>query len=259
MIYLGIDISSTSTGWAAIDDKTKKIDFGLIAPTGAMPTMQRLYFFGNEIKKVIDKIKPDEIAVEETILVRGPKIMRTLARFSGVALFQAYSYQKREVATFEPQVWKKNLGLKGHATKPRIQLKICEIYDLLEKKKLAEYSAILDNLEEQLTTLKSSTRKSTGVIDKSINLKNEEFKKLLKQQKKKKLTDEEKSKLELMQKEVEKNLASLKDNKKVATKDIKFVIKEIDKMSLNIYSDCGINEDIADSAGVAIALKSKND
>ena len=140
MKILGIDSSSNATGWGVIERNGQDflhtrgvvslIEFGLITPHSPMSVTQRLYFFGNEIEKMINKVKPDEIAIEETILVRGPKIMRTLARFSGVALYKAYSYQKREIAAFEPQVWKKKLGISGHAKKAEVQCEICKIFNL---------------------------------------------------------------------------------------------------------------------------------
>jgi len=107
MKVLGLDTSSNSTGWALVEDN-KLLEYGLIKPEGAMETLQRLYFFGNEIKKIIEKYEPDEITLEEIILVHGPRTMKVLARFSGVALFQAYSYQKRDIRMYEPQVGRKN-------------------------------------------------------------------------------------------------------------------------------------------------------
>jgi crossover junction endodeoxyribonuclease RuvC len=209
MKILGLDVSSTSTGWSVVDSKLdviSLIEFGLIRGDSSMSAIQRLYFLGNELKKIIEKQQPDEIAIEETVLVRGPKIMRILARFSGVAIFQCYSYQKKELYVFEPAKWKKNIGIGGHALKAEVQLYVCTKFNLLSLKQLADYQDKILEIEKQVFDHKTNIKKSND-----------------------KLT------------------------RKEVNKQVKIIEKQYVKMSTDIFSDCGISNDIADSAGVALA------
>jgi crossover junction endodeoxyribonuclease RuvC len=208
MKIMGLDVSSHSTGWniiEAISDDIKIVGYGLIRCDSSMGPTQRLYFQGNELKKQIEKFCPDQIGIEETILVRGPKIMRTLARFSGVAIFLAYSYQKKEIHVFEPSLWKKNLGIGGNATKSEVQLEICSRFSLLSQKQIDTYKEVFKSIEESVTSLKITAKQQ-------------------------------------------------KTPKKELNKKIKEIEKMYDKVSTDIYSDCGINNDIADSFGVSLAV-----
>lgn len=254
MTILGLDISSSSTGWSLLEDD-KLLDYGLVKPEGVMNTTQRLYFFGNEIKKIIERCEPGEIAIEETILVRGPKIMRVMARFSGVALFQAYSYQKRDVKTYEPQVWKKCLGLKGNANKPSVQLFICEKFKLLEVDKIKEYAQELEQAEIDKVDLRRGSKKELITFQKEI-IKFEKnsklFKRNVKKKKKKEITEEDNKMIDENELKFKDMKVEYSSNKKEVNKRAKNIDKRIEQVSMNIYSDCGINPDIADSIGVAL-------
>ena len=211
MIILGLDVSSISTGWSIVSTEPSaknslKLDnFGIIHNNSSMSVIQRLYFQSNEIKKILEKFRPDEIAMEETVFVHGPKIMKTLSRFSGIALLQCYTYNKKEVCLYEPARWKKSLNIKGNALKAEVQLKICSEFNLLNIE-------IINKYQQEIEKIKNS-------ID--------EFKNIAKKQKLEKII-------------IKKQVANL--------------AKEFDKISINIYTDCGINNDIADSIGIALCL-----
>jgi len=206
MKVIGLDVSSNSTGWCLIESiDLKLISYGIIRGDSSMSTNQRLYFQGNELKKLIEKYKPDEIGIEETILVRGPKIMRTLSRFSGVAIFQAYSYQKKEIYVYEPSSWKKTLGIGGNARKAVVQLDICSKFKILTEIQVEQYKQVFEKIEKEVS----------------------DFKVIAKQQ---------------------------KMSRKDINKKVKEIERQYDKASIDIYSDCGINNDIADSIGVGLAV-----
>lgn len=261
-IYLGLDVSSASTGWCVVEVGNEKrlVEYGLIRPEGGMGVTQRLYFFGNELKKVIDKYQPNEIAMEETILVRGPKIMRVLSRFSGVAIYLAYSYQKRELALYEPPAWKKSLGLSGHAKKPEIQLKVCEAFRLIDGEKVKDYQKQLDQCEEDLKNVKSNQCKITKTMELEVNEARKQFekyKKDLKKKKKNERTEEDDKLLENMENDLKTKIKTYKEQKKESNGATKEVEKKYEKVSLDIYSDSGINSDIADSCGIILCQLNK--
>lgn len=240
MKILSFDISSSSTGWALLDsndNETKLIDYGLVKPDSSMSIFQKLYFFGNEIKRLIERFQPDNIGIEEVVLVRGPVIMRTLASFRGVALYHAYSYQKREIITFEPPAWKKLVGLGGFARKCEIQLYICDYFKLLDINKINSYKKIIDDLIIKFNELKKAKKKNDKELLKFIEEKKNELENKIKNK------NDIKKELKNVQKQF------IKEKKK----EITLVEQSLDKVSTDITSDCGINNDIADAIGVGIS------
>jgi len=207
MKVMGLDVSSHSTGWNVVEKSTdlKLLGYGLIQNDSLMSQTQRLYFQGNELRKIIEKFCPDEIGIEETILVRGPKIMRTLSRFSGVAIFQAYSYQKKDVHMFEPSSWKKILGVGGNAKKAEVQLEVCSQFKLLTQKQIEIYKEKFSKIELNVCFIKKDSKQK-------------------------------------------------KMNRKEINKKVKEIERAYDKISVDIYSDCGINNDIADSIAISLAV-----
>jgi len=178
MKILGLDVSSNSTGWNVIETvpSEKLVGYGIIRSDSSMGPTQRLYFQGNELKKVIDKYCPDEIGIEETVLVRGPKIMRILARFSGVALFQSYSFRKKEIHCFEPSAWKKTLGIGGNAVKAEVQLAICSRFSLMTEKQIEDYKKVFVEIEAKVATSKAES-KLLKLNRKAVNKKVKEIEK----------------------------------------------------------------------------------
>jgi Holliday junction resolvasome RuvABC endonuclease subunit len=255
MKILGLDISSSSTGWSLIDND-KLSDYGLIKPDSSMSVFQRLYLFGNEMKRIIERCQPDMIAAEEAIFARGMSTMRTLSRFSGVAIFQAYSYQKKDVKTYVPPEWKKMIGLSGFATKPEIQLCICHHFKLLEEEKIKSYKESLDKIVEEIHELKYSAKHKVADLKKELSNVEYSFKLLkkgIKAKKKKEITEEDGNKLQNDETVLESKKSIFKERKKEVDKNLKEVVKKVDKMSSDIYSDCGISPDLADSIGVGLA------
>lgn len=93
-IVLGLDVSSTSTGWAVIKSgrfyKREGIDYGWIKPSRKYSLVEKLDFFGDSIEEVVFKVSPDYIGIEDIFLSRNVKTLKVLGRFSGVALRDSY-------------------------------------------------------------------------------------------------------------------------------------------------------------------------
>lgn len=255
---LGLDVSSSCTGWSIIEvngSNGKLLHYGTISPVGNMGVIQRLYFFGNKIKEIIETYNPDEVAIEETVLVHNnAKIMRTLARFSGVAFYWAYAHQKKEIPTYEPSMWKKNLGLQGSAKKPEIQLKVCERFELLESNVIKDYEIMIKSVGENIQELKKENKeikeceKNLKIFEKNVTTTKRAFKK----KKKKEQGENEAQEILNLESELSTRKQELKDHKKDYNKRMRSLEKQYDQISTDIYSDCGVNPDIADSVGVAI-------
>jgi crossover junction endodeoxyribonuclease RuvC len=262
MRVLGLDVSSSSTGWSIVERSVKENEvvlklreFGLIKPDGNMGVTQRLYFFGNELSKVIEKHQPTDVAIEETIFVRSPVVMRTLARFSGVAIYLAYKYQKKEISMYEPSMWKKGLGLKGSAVKSEIQLRVCEIFSLISKDKINNYKielekiAVLEeNSDNSIAKILKEQQKNLEILQKQ----QKERKREINKKRKKEITEIDLKELEEMPQKVETISEIIKTKKKELNAQIKDINSKYLKVSTDIYSDTGVNNDVADSCGVAL-------
>lgn len=237
MKILGIDISSRSTGWAIIDGDDL-VSYGKIVPSGkSMTVSQRMYLFHVELRKLIESKKPDEIVIEDVIQVRSVSVLKLLARFNGIAMIEAYKHMQREPVLYEPSKWKSMMGCSGGAKKCEVQVTICERYGLLSNEKLVVYGMRIDEI-------KSSLRDSRDEI---VN-KMKGLKKQLKVGLKKKLDVSD----------IESELRNLKDRVvKSKVVDKKKMTDAYDKISVDIYTETGINEDIADAIGIAIARQNE--
>lgn len=234
MKYLGIDISSKSTGWSLLEDG-KLVDFGKINPTGTMIQGQKLNLFDVEITKILNKCEPDLIAIEDVIHVKAITTTKILARYNGIAIKTAYSYNKKEPTLVEPTKWKKYLrDCTGGAKKAEIQLSVCKLFNLLPQNKIEYYEKRLENT---FLILKQN-------IDEE-NIKN--LKKELGTAKRKKDIEKVK-KIQTIIKECQGAIDKLKRSNK------KEFDSEISLLSMEIYTDSGLNEDEADATGIAYYL-----
>lgn len=81
---LGFDVSSTTIGYAvlAVDEKKQEIKFvsaDYLKPIKKGTILERLADTRNKIKKIIEKIKPDYIAIEDIIMfIRGMSTANTV-------------------------------------------------------------------------------------------------------------------------------------------------------------------------------------
>ena len=158
MKILGIDISSTCTGWALIEND-QLLEFNKVMPTKHMSLGQKLCLFGTELNKIIEKYKPDEIAVEDVVQCSSVSVTKILSRFNGVALIEAYKYLQRDAELYTPSEWKKHLeGCTGSAKKAEIQLSVCKKYNLLAQEKIKFYQDRIDKCKSLLGESKEKVK-----------------------------------------------------------------------------------------------------
>ena len=94
MIVLGIDSSTSATGWAVLDltqhgkelkDQTpynknaKIICSGVIRPDENLDYLHKVTYIMQEIEKIIDQYLPMFIVIEEVSVMRNMKIIRMLS------------------------------------------------------------------------------------------------------------------------------------------------------------------------------------
>lgn len=109
MILLGLDASSSSTGWAVFDKKGLAA-YGVIKPQGE-DWRDRLVHQGSNLKNIIEKYHPDKIIMEDVPLKNGnSKVLVILGAVQGFIYGIAASYGI-PVQFILPSEWRSPLGL----------------------------------------------------------------------------------------------------------------------------------------------------
>jgi len=87
---LSFDVSSVSTGWSILTDGKLK-HFGTLRPLKDYSLQMKLYWFGKQVRCLVNLYKPDVILVEDTYY-KNTKTLKTLMQFMGTAQFVCYPY-----------------------------------------------------------------------------------------------------------------------------------------------------------------------
>ena len=93
MIILGIDPGLAIVGWGVIEyfgSKFRTLGYGSIRTPAGMPTHERLVAIDDELKAIIDKYKPEHLAVEELFWNTNQKTGITVAEARGVIICRGY-------------------------------------------------------------------------------------------------------------------------------------------------------------------------
>lgn len=85
MSILGLDISSTRTGWVVMDFDGTLLKFGTICPPKTMTLAEKLRMFRQNLLEIFQEHKPTKVIIED-VFIRHVRSAVVLARFSGVAI-----------------------------------------------------------------------------------------------------------------------------------------------------------------------------
>lgn len=123
MIILGIDPGIAIVGWGVIEfsqSKMKPIAFGAITTPAHTPITQRLHSIYNNLGVIINKYKPQAMAVEELFFNTNVKTAITVAHARGIVLLCA---AQNGIPDFEytPLQVKQALTGYGRADKAQMQ------------------------------------------------------------------------------------------------------------------------------------------
>ena len=109
MIVMGIDASTTSTGWCIFEDRNL-IAYGVIKPKGA-DWRDRLVHQGPELAKVIRQYNPEKIIMEDVPLKHGnSKVLVVLGAVQGFIYGLTASFDV-PIQFLLPSEWRSPLGL----------------------------------------------------------------------------------------------------------------------------------------------------
>ena len=123
MRILGIDPGLATVGWGVIDvinGKPKAISYGVILTPKESKLPDRLLMIESDLKSLIDKFKPDEIALEEIFFNNNVTTAINVSQARGVILLTAVKYCGK-LFEYTPLQIKQALTGYGRAEKRQIQ------------------------------------------------------------------------------------------------------------------------------------------
>ena len=135
MIILGVDPGSVITGYAIIKKQKghqpclEVIDFGCIITEKFATTGERLKKIHKEITKLIEKHKPEIVAVETLFFFKNLKTIMPVSQTKGVILLAA-AEKKLPVFEFTPLQMKMAIAGYGRAEKKQVQEMIKKTVDV---------------------------------------------------------------------------------------------------------------------------------
>lgn len=103
MRTMGIDSSTTSTGWAIIDEDGI-VAAGAIQPKGQ--TIERIIAISKELCQIYREYEPIEVHIEDLSVTRNMKTMKSLSGLLYVILCDLYK-QGAVITLLKPSQWRK--------------------------------------------------------------------------------------------------------------------------------------------------------
>lgn len=133
MIIVGFDPGLATLGYGVIKKEAKGkpelIDYGIISTPKEENLAVRLCLLEKGIKQVIDKFKPDEIAMEELFFAKNVKTGIAVAHARGVLLLTAVK-ECGKIYEYTPLQIKQALTGYGRAEKRQIQAMVQKFLNL---------------------------------------------------------------------------------------------------------------------------------
>ena len=130
MIILGIDPSSTSTGYGLLEYQQRRYRFiacGCIRPPQSTRDFEdRLVFLYQRLGEIITENAPDEAAIESSFFGKDASAATKLAQARGVLLL-GLRLADLPIAHYTPAQVKKAVAGNGQATKEQVQYMITKM------------------------------------------------------------------------------------------------------------------------------------
>lgn len=134
---LGIDPGYAILGFGIIEMKGNKfslIDYGTINTDVSMEMPDRLVQIYSGLMEIIEKYKPDEVAIEELFFNQNTKTALMVSQARGVAIL-AIANSLLETHEYTPLQVKQGIVGYGRADKKQVQIMVKNILNLLENPK----------------------------------------------------------------------------------------------------------------------------
>ena len=107
MKILGLDTSTTSTGYCVMEDN-KILAYGVIKPKKSLDVIDRIIYIENEIKSIIKAKSVEYVCIEDLVSFRNAYATKGLA---GLLMHIQIELRKRDmlVITVRPSEWRKGI------------------------------------------------------------------------------------------------------------------------------------------------------
>lgn len=132
MIILGIDPGTAIVGYSVIEKDGSEItvkDYGCIFTKKEIAMPYRLMKISSDLKKLIKKYKPDEMAVEDLFFFKNLKTAVTVSQARGVIIVAGVQ-SKISVFEYTPLQVKQAVCGYGKASKMQVQQMVKMVYNL---------------------------------------------------------------------------------------------------------------------------------
>jgi crossover junction endodeoxyribonuclease RuvC len=134
LIVLGIDPSSTSTGFGLLDCQRGRVQYlecGCLRPPAGLAFEDRLVFLHERLSRILTASPPDEVAMETTFYGKDAAAAAKLGQARGVLLLAARQ-AGHPVSHYSPAEVKKSVVGRGQATKQQVQYMVARLLGLRE-------------------------------------------------------------------------------------------------------------------------------
>ena len=126
MVILGIDPGTATTGFGIIrvvGNSFKTVDYGVITTPPGIPMEQRLVMIYEQMNKIIDTWKPDQVAIEELYFNQNVTTGITVGQARGVLLLSC-AQKGLPVFEYTPLQVKQAIVGNGRAEKKQVQFMV---------------------------------------------------------------------------------------------------------------------------------------
>lgn len=163
MIVLGIDPGIAIVGWGVVKKEKGNfsiIDYGVINTPKEESISARLAMVYQGVQTLIDKYKPDEVALEELFYFKNQKTIIPVAQARGVIVLACIQKLGR-LFEYTPLQIKQAITGQGRAEKKQVQFMVKNIFGL---EKVPKPDDAADAVAVALTHLQTNNKISNNQI-----------------------------------------------------------------------------------------------
>jgi crossover junction endodeoxyribonuclease RuvC len=123
MLVLGVDPGSRVTGYGLVEKRMNQmtyIDAGAIAPSARLPFYQRIHAIFQAISEIMEKYRPEEMAIEDVFYEKNVKSSLKIGHARGAVLVAAVRCSVK-IFEYSPLEIKKSVVGYGRATKEQVR------------------------------------------------------------------------------------------------------------------------------------------
>lgn len=131
---LGIDPGTTAMGWGMIssDGRTNHlVEYGVIRASSKLPLAERLSIIFHQLQNIIQRLKPEEMAVEEVFVGKNPRSALWVGHARAIALLTGAEC-RIPVSEYATRDVKLSVVGNGAASKQQVEFMVSTILSIEE-------------------------------------------------------------------------------------------------------------------------------